>query len=84
MQNIQRFYDVDMSQFLNLEFDRMNFNTTDQDLDRKLDLMLDLNREFILNAHQVYDQYRDQLRAARNTLGPNLYRFVQEQVARIQ
>lgn len=83
MQNIQRFYDVDMSQFLNLEFDRMPAATTQQ-LDLKLDHMLDLNRDFILNAHQVYDQYRDQLRTARNTLGPNLYRFVQEQVARIQ
>jgi hypothetical protein len=83
MQYIQRFYDVDMSKFLNLEFDHMPTTTTPQ-LDCKIDHMLNCNREFILNAHQVYDQHRDQLRAARNTLGPNLYRFVQEQVAQIQ
>jgi hypothetical protein len=83
MQYIQRFYDVDISKFLNLEFDRVDIYT-DQDIDRKLDLMLRYNKDFILNAHRVYDQYRDQLQAARNTLGPNLYRFVQEQVSRIQ
>jgi len=83
MQYIQRFYDVDMSKFLNLEFDRMPTNTTPQ-LDCKMDHMLTSNREFILNAHQVYDQYRDQLQAARNTLGPNLYRFVLAQLDRIQ
>lgn len=83
MQYIQRFYDIDMSKFLNLEFDRMQIHS-DHDIDLKLDHMLDSNRGFILNAHQVHDQYRDQLRAARNTLGPNLYRFVQDQIARIQ
>jgi hypothetical protein len=83
MQYIQRFYDIDISKFLNLEFDCV-YIYTDQDLDRKLDLMLHYNKDFILNAHCVYDQYRDQLQAARNTLGPNLYRYVQEQVARIQ
>lgn len=83
MQNIQRFYDVDMSKFLNLEFDYMPAVTTQQ-LDLKIDHMLASNREFILNAHQVYNQRRDQLQAARNTLGPHLYRFVQAQIARIQ
>jgi hypothetical protein len=83
MQNIQRFYDVDMSQFLNLEFDRMPTVTTQQ-LDCKMDHMLDSNREFILNAHQVYDQYRDQLQAARNTIGPNIYKFVLAQLDLIQ
>ena len=83
MQYIQRFYDVDMSQFLNLDFDSIDI-LNHHDVDHKLDLMLTRNRDFILDAHRVYDQYRDQLQAARNTLGPNLYRFVQEQVARIQ
>jgi len=83
MQYIQRFYDIDMSEFLNLEFDRMNIHN-DQDIDRKLDLMLDLNRDFILNAHQFHDQNYQRLQAARNTLGPNLYQFVLEQVAQIQ
>ena len=83
MKYIQRFYDIDMSEYLDLEFDRMNIYD-DQDIDRKLDLMLDCNREFILNAQSFHDQNYQHLQAARNTLGPNLYRFVQEQVAQIQ
>jgi hypothetical protein len=83
MKYIQRFYDIDMSEHLDLEFDNIH-PKTDQDLDHKLDLMLDRNRAFVLNAHQFHDQNYQRLQAARNTLGPNLYRFVQEQVARIQ
>jgi hypothetical protein len=83
MKYIQRFYDIDMSEHLDLEFDNIH-PETDQDLDHKLDLMLDRNRAFVLNAHQFHDQNYQRLQAARNTLGPNLYRFVQEQVAQIQ
>lgn len=82
MQYIQRFYDIDISQFVNLEFDHMEIST-DQGLDLKLDHMLASNRDFILNAHKIHNQYRDQLRLARYNVGPNLYQFVQDQVARI-
>ena len=83
MKYIQRFYDIDMSEHLDLEFDSIHLKT-DQDLDHKLDLMLSRNREFILNSHQFHDQNYQPLQAARNTLGSNLYRFVLEQVALIQ
>jgi hypothetical protein len=72
-----------MSQFLNLDFDSIDI-LNHHDVDHKLDLMLDRNRAFVLNAHQFHDQNYQRLQAARNTLGPNLYRFVQEQVAKIK
>jgi hypothetical protein len=83
MKYIQRFYDIDLSEFLNLEFDDMD-SYADQYIDQKLDCMLESNKNFILNSHKFYNQNYQRIQAARRTLGPNLYRFVLDQVARIQ
>jgi hypothetical protein len=83
MKYIQRFYDIDLSEFLNLGFDSMEI-TNDRQLDLKLDCMLESNKNFILNPYKFYNQNYQRIQAARNTIGPNLYRFVLGQVARIQ
>jgi hypothetical protein len=83
MKYIQRFYDIDLSEFLNLEFDDMD-SYADQYIDQKLDCMLESNKNFILNSHKFYTQNYQRIHNARRTLGPNLYRFVLDQVARIQ
>jgi phenylalanine-4-hydroxylase len=79
MKYIQRFYDIDLSEFLNLEFDSM-----DSYYDQKLDCMLESNKNFILNSHKFYNQNYQRIHNARSTMGPNLYRFVLDQVSRIQ
>jgi hypothetical protein len=79
MKYVQRFYDIDLSEFLNLDFDSMH--SCD---DQKLDCMLESNKNFILNSHKFYNQNYQRIQAARRTLGSNLYRFVLDQVHRIQ
>ena len=83
MKYIQRFYDIDLSEFLNLEFDSME-STSDQTHDLKLDCMLESNKNFISDPYKFYNQNYQRIQAARNTIGPNLYRFVLGQVDRIQ
>jgi hypothetical protein len=83
MKYIQRFYDIDMSEFLNLRFDDMRVDNNQQ-LDLKLDCMIESNKDFILNSHDFYAQHRQRIDTARNTIGPNLYQFLLNQVAQIQ
>ena len=77
MQNIQRFYDIDMSEFLNLEFDSIN------GIDTKIAVMIDQNRDFILNSQKVYTAYFDKIQAAKNTITPNLYKFLKGQLKKV-
>lgn len=83
MKYIQRFYDINLSEFLNLDFDSMEINN-DQQLDLKLDCMLESNKNFISDPYKFYNQNYQRIQAARNTIGPNLYQFVLDQVDRIQ
>jgi hypothetical protein len=83
MKYIQRFYNIDLSEFLNLDFDNME-SFSDQTHDLKLDCMLESNKNFILNSNEIYNQNYQRIQSARNTIGPNLYQFVLDQVAQIQ
>jgi hypothetical protein len=83
MSYVQRFYDVDMSEFINLEYDSVRV-VNDNSLTLKINMMLSQNRDFVINAKHVYDQHRDQFQAARNTIGPNIYKFVLAQLDQIQ
>jgi hypothetical protein len=83
MKYIQRFYDIDLLKFLNLEFDNIESHTLNY-VDQKLDCMLESNKNFISNPYKFYNQNYQRIQSARNTIGPNLYRFVLDQVARIQ
>jgi hypothetical protein len=79
MSYIQRFYDINLSEFLNLEFDLIGPNQ----LNKKFDLMLGLNREFIVNAKNIYAEHGHKFQEAGNTVGPNLYKFVLAQLSLI-
>jgi len=83
MKYIQRFYDIDLTEFLNLDFDNMEINNNWQ-LDLKLDRMLESNKNFISDPYKFYNQNYQRIQAARNSIGPNLYQFVLDQVSRIQ
>jgi hypothetical protein len=83
MKYVQRFYDIDLSEFLNLDYDCVEL-TRGWDIDRRMDCMLESNKNFISNPYKFYNQNYQRIQSARNTIGPNLYRFVLDQVARIQ
>lgn len=78
MSTIQRFYDVDIGQYANLEFD------TILDHDLRLEAMIDLNQDLIKNCQDIYKELEPTLEQARWTLGPNLYKFCIEQLDTIQ
>ena len=78
MKYIQRFYDIDMSEFLNLEFDDM------KNIELKMESMIKSNKDFILNSHRVYAKYYQQIQHAKHTIGPNLYQFLLHQIDQIQ
>jgi hypothetical protein len=83
MKYVQRFYDIDLSEFLNLDYDCVEL-TRGWDIDRRMDCMLESNKNFISNPYKFYNQNYQRIQSARNTIGPNLYRFVLDQVDRIQ
>lgn len=78
MRTVQRFYDVDISQYANLEFDSILDN------DQRLEAMIELNRDLIKDCHDVYKELEPALEQARWTLGPNLYKFCTQQLDTIQ
>lgn len=78
MSTIQRFYDVDISRYANLEFD----NILDHEL--RLEAMIDLNRDLIKNCRDIYQELKPELEQARWKLGANLYKFCVEQLDTIQ
>ena len=78
MKTVQRFYDIDIEQYANLEFDSI------LDHDRRLDAMIDLNQDLIKNAKDIYQELKPKLEQARWTLGSNLYNFCIDQLNTIQ
>ena len=78
MSTIQRFYDIDISRYANLEFDTILDNT------QRLEAMIDLNKDLIKDCRDIYQQLKPELEQARWTLGPNLYKFVTSQIDKIQ
>jgi hypothetical protein len=66
-----------MSEFLNLEFDSIN------GIDTKIAVMIDQNRDFILNSKKIYTAYFDKIQAAKNTITPNLYKFLKGQLKKV-
>jgi hypothetical protein len=83
MSYVQRFYDVDLSQFVNLDFDQID-PVLPEHFSEKINCMLSQNRNFVVNAKQIYAQYQDQFQAAQDTIGPNIYKFVLAQLDLIQ
>jgi hypothetical protein len=83
MSYIQRFYDVDLSEFINLEYDSIKVRNHIS-VDLKINMMISQNRDFIVNSKQIYDQHRDRFQAAQRTIGPNIYKFVLAQLDLIQ
>ena len=79
MNYMQKFYDVDMSKFLNLEFDR-----ADVSIEERIEMMIDQNRDFILNSKKIYAENLDEIQTAKNTITPNMYKFLLSQLNKIE
>jgi hypothetical protein len=79
MANVQKYYDVDMSEFLNLKFDDV-----DCEIDKKIEIMIQQNRDFILNAKKIYAEYYSKIQTAKETITPNFYRFILNQLSQIK
>ena len=74
---IQKFYDIDISQWANLEFDQSGPDHI------RVSSMLTTNRALITNAHDVYTQLQPKLEQARWSFGHNMYNFFLKQLEKI-
>lgn len=78
MKTAQRFYDVSIERYANLEFDSIIND------DQRLDALIELNSDLIKDCRDIYESLKPELETARWTLGPNLYKFCVEQLDTIQ
>jgi len=74
---IQRFYDVDIAQFANTNYDSIPNDR------QRLSTMVSNNQNLIKNARDIHHQLQPALQSARWTLGANLYKFFVEQLEAI-
>jgi hypothetical protein len=74
MQWIQRFYDVDLTKYCNVEFDNITGYTPESDYAR-LKCMLSQNKDLIQNSKDIYTQLSPELESAKYSFGKNLYNF---------
>lgn len=82
MNSIQRFYDVDFSSYINLDFDKIQGWTDEDHQTRKRTMILD-NKDLIKDSKDIYKSLQPNLEQARWTVGKNMYEFFVQQLARI-
>ena len=82
MHYIQRFYDVDFSSYINLEFDEIHSWSDDQQQTR-IRTMIAQNKELITDSKDIYQSLQSKLEQARWTIGKNMYEFFVRQLAQI-
>jgi hypothetical protein len=47
-------------------------------------MMIDQNRDFILNSKKIYAENLDEIQTAKNTITPNMYKFLLSQLNKIE
>jgi len=82
MNYIQRFYDVDFSSYINLEFDEIH-GWTDDHQQTRIRTMIAQNKELITDSKDIYQSLQSKLEQARWTIGKNMYEFFVQQLAQI-
>lgn len=83
MSSIQKFYDVDFSEYANMEFDSYEGDWSLDAHAQRLDLMMDQNQALIESAAKTHQRLQPQLEAARWTIGKNLYEYFVSQLDQI-
>jgi len=82
MRDMQRFYDVDFSLYLNLEFDEIH-GWTEQDQQNRIRTMISHNKDLIKDSKDIYQSLQSTLEQSRWTIGKNMYDFFVRQIAQI-
>ena len=83
MSEIQRFYDIDISTFANLNFDTIEDGWSEKaDVHRIKCMILD-NKDLIKDASNVHDKLETELKKASYTFGENMYNFFISQLDKI-
>jgi hypothetical protein len=77
MKWIQRFYDIDLERFSNI-----NYDSVVNDQERLIAMIAD-NHNLIHNAPEIYQTLEPELESARWTLGSNMYKFFIDQLETI-
>lgn len=86
MNYIQRFYDFDLPQYANLEFDQV-IDTENQYTEEahqwRVSKLVSDNVELVKNSHEIYKEFKNEIEQARWTIGKNLLNFCTKQVEQI-
>jgi hypothetical protein len=82
MNYMQRFYDVDFSSYVNLEFDEIH-GWTEQEHQHRMSTMISQNKNLIKDSKDIYRSLQPNLEQARWTIGKNMYEFFVQQLAQI-
>lgn len=80
---LQRFYDVDFSKYINLNFDSKHNGFEFSSAKERICQMVSDNADLIKHPQNVYTNLASELESARWTLGKNLYNFVVSQINKI-
>jgi len=82
MRYIQRFYDIDFSSYINLEFDEIH-GWTDDYHENRVRTMISHNKDLIKDSKDIYKNLQHDLEKARWTIGKNMYEFFVQQLSQI-
>ena len=82
MHEVQRFYDINIADFANIEFDDMHGWGVDNDNIRLNKMIVD-NKSLIENASEKYKELKPQLDKSSYTFGENMYNFFITQIQSI-
>lgn len=83
MHNIQRFYDLEISMYADLDYDNPPTEWSDKGHEDRINIMLTTNEPLIKNAKSIHQGLHAQLESARWTLGKNFYNFSVHQLNQI-
>jgi hypothetical protein len=75
MAEIQRFYNIDITKFANLEFDEMQDGWDSESDELRVKNMVNDNIDLINDASNLYDKLKPELNKAKYTFGENMYNF---------
>ena len=83
MNEIQRFYNIDIKLFANTDFDDLENNWSDSSNSTRIQCMIEDNKELITNATQIYNKLKPELDKASYSFAENLYNFYIKQLQSI-
>jgi len=80
---IQRFYDIDISLFANIQYDTIHGYNNDEGCKHRTKQMIIDNQELIQNSFDIYSDLKPLIQNAASKLGENLFNFSIHQLKQI-